>query len=307
MIRDHVERFSSWLTVEKGYSPHTVAGYLRDLTDFIAFVGADAELATVDSLTIRAYVYKLKTRLQSVSVARRLSALRTFFRFLVREQVIDRDPVAGVSRPKLASPMPNFLSVDEVFSLLKAPGPEDTFAVRDRAILELLYSTGMRVAELVSCDMASLDFAKEMVRVRGKGGRERLVPMGKPAIAALRAYLEQRQQLINSRAQKGAVMDRTAVFLNSRGTRLTTRSVERLVKMYASRAGITTEVTPHALRHSFATHLLEMGADLRSVQELLGHVSLSTTQKYTHLNMDYLMEVYDRAHPKARRGKGKIV
>ena len=307
MIRDYVERFSSWLTVEKGYSPHTVAGYLRDLTDFIAFVGADAELATVDSLTIRAYVYKLKTRLQSVSVARRLSALRTFFRFLVREQVIDRDPVAGVSRPKLASSMPNFLSVDEVFSLLMAPGPEDTFAVRDRAILELLYSTGMRVAELVSCDMASLDFAKEMVRVRGKGGRERLVPMGKPAIAALRAYLEQRQQLINFRAQKGAVVDRTAVFLNSRGTRLTTRSVERLVKMYASRAGITTEVTPHALRHSFATHLLEMGADLRSVQELLGHVSLSTTQKYTPLNMDYLMEVYDRAHPKARRGKGKIV
>ena len=211
MIRDYVERFSSWLTVEKGYSPHTVAGYLRDLTDFIAFIGADAELATVDSLTIRAYVYKLKTRLQSVSVARRLSALRTFFRFLVREQVIDRDPVAGVSRPKLASSMPNFLSVDEVFSLLEAPGPEDTFVARDRAMLELLYSTGMRVAELVSCDMGALDFAKEMVRVRGKGGRERLVPMGKPAIAALRAYLEQRQQLINFRAQKGAVVDRKSV------------------------------------------------------------------------------------------------
>jgi len=302
MISDYIQRFSSWLADEKGYSPHTVDNYLRDLRHFIGFVGSEAELTAIDSLTVRAYVYKLKTRLQSVSVARRLSALRTFFRFLVREQIIDRDPVAGVSRPKQAHAMPNFLSVDEVFSLLAAPGPQDTFAVRDRAILELLYSTGMRVAELASCDMGALDFAKEMVRVRGKGGRERLVPMGRPAVAALQAYQEQRQQLINSRLQKGAVVDRRAAFLNSRGTRLTTRSVERLVKMYARRAGITTEVTPHALRHSFATHLLEMGADLRSVQELLGHVSLSTTQKYTHLNMDYLMEVYDRAHPKARRG-----
>lgn len=307
MITDYVQRFSSWLTVEKGYSPHTVDGYLRDLQDFIAFVGAETELAAVDSLTVRAYVYKLKTKIQSASVARKLSALRTFFRFLVREQVIGRDPVAGVSRPKQAHYIPNFLSVDEVFSLLVAPGPGDTFVARDRAILELLYSTGMRVAELVSCDMSALDFAKEMVRVRGKGGRERLIPMGKPAIEALRTYQEQRQQLINFRVHKGAVVDRTAVFLNGRGTRLTTRSVERLVKMYSQRAGITTVVTPHALRHSFATHLLEMGADLRSVQELLGHASLSTTQKYTHLNMDYLMEVYDRAHPMARKDQERFV
>jgi integrase/recombinase XerC len=306
MITDYVERFSTWLTVEKGYSRNTVDGYLRDLRGFIAFVGAEAEITSVDSHTIRAYVYKLKAKVKSATVARKLSALRTFFKFLVREQVIDRDPVAGVSRPKQAKYMPNFLSVDEVFSLLKAPGPEDTFMARDRAILELLYSTGMRVAELVSCNLGGLDFAGEMVRVRGKGGRERLIPIGRPAIEALRTYEVHRNTLITSRQRKGAKVDRAAVFLNSRGTRLTTRSVERLVKMYAQRAGITTEVTPHALRHSFATHLLEMGADLRSVQELLGHVSLSTTQKYTHLNMDYLMEVYDRAHPKARKSRDKF-
>ena len=303
MLNDYIQRFTSWLTVEKGYSPHTVDGYLRDISEFAAFAGKGMQVGAIDSRTVRAYVYSLNRKMKSSSVSRKLSALRTFFRFLVREKVISSDPVAGVTRPKQAKHIPNFLSIDEVFTLMDAPGSQDTFMTRDRAILEMLYSTGMRVAELVSCDMAALDFEKEMVKVTGKGERQRVIPMGKQALDALGIYRDHRSQLIRSRVSKGLNVDQDAVFLSSRGTRLTTRSVERLVKMYARRAGISTVVTPHALRHSFATHLLEMGADLRAVQELLGHVSLSTTQKYTHLNMDHLMEVYDKAHPKARKAK----
>ena len=197
--------------------------------------------------------------------------------------------------------MPSFLTVDEVFSLLETPGEDDRFAFRDRAILELLYSTGMRVAELAGLDVSQLDFSGESVKVLGKGNKERIVPVGRAALEALQSYFSQRLSLLEARVARGHSLEGDALFLNSRGTRLTVRSVERLVSEYAVRAGIITRVTPHALRHSFATHLLEMGADLRSVQELLGHASLSTTQKYTHLNMDYLSEVYDRAHPMARK------
>jgi integrase/recombinase XerC len=185
--------------------------------------------------------------------------------------------------------------------LLETPGDDDRFATRDRAILELLYSTGMRVAELAGLDVSQLDFSGESVKVLGKGNKERIIPVGRAALEALQAYLPQRSSLMEARVARGHPLDGDALFLNSRGTRLTVRSIERLVSDYSVRAGIVTRVTPHALRHSFATHLLEMGADLRSVQELLGHASLSTTQKYTHLNMDYLSEVYDRAHPMARK------
>jgi len=191
--------------------------------------------------------------------------------------------------------------VDEVFALLDSPGTEETFGARDRAMLELLYSTGMRVSELVAGNMANLDFDSEMVRVRGKGNRERIIPIGKPAINALREYFVQRDVQLKTRLLQGKKFDGEAVFLNSRGSRITTRSVERLIAAYGRKAGIDKPVTPHVLRHSFATHLLEMGADMRSVQELLGHASLSTTQKYTHLDMVHLMKVYDKAHPKARR------
>ena len=295
-----IDRFAIWLDAEKGYSPHTVASYSRDLKEFASFL-EDDQLRQLNSSHFRAYIYALNDRNTGSSVARKLSSLRTFFRFLMRERLITQDPMAGIARPKQGKYMPVFLSVDEVFSLLEAPSPADTFAARDRAILELLYSTGMRVAELAALDLDRLDFETEMVRVRGKGNRERLVPVGRPAVEALAVYLPQREILIRQRAERGRTPEQNAVFLNGRGSRLTTRSVERLVKMYAQRAGIAARVTPHALRHSFATHLLEMGADLRSVQELLGHVSLSTTQKYTHLNLDHLTEVYDQAHPKARR------
>ncbi|MFH7319448.1 tyrosine recombinase XerC [Desulfurivibrio sp. D14AmB] len=296
-MREHIEAFLRWLEVEKGYSSHTVASYRRDLNEFTAQAaaasGRELTVSQLDALRVRSFVYSLHSRNKSSSVARKLSALRTFFRFLLKREVLGSDPAAAIAAPKGEGYLPVVLSVDEVFCLLEMPGPGDRFAARDRAMLELLYATGLRVAELAALDLAMVDLGEGMVRVHGKGNKERLVPMGTAAVAAIEAYLPQRAVLLQSgRAER-------ALFLNSRGGRITTRSIERLVKMYAERAGIAARVSPHALRHSFATHLLEMGADLRVVQELLGHASLSTTQRYTHLNLDHLTAVYDKSHPLA--------
>ncbi len=295
---DYLTLFLSWLTVEKGYSSHTSDNYQRDIIEFIAFVGAK-EFTDLDAKDIRAWVYHLNGKNKANSVARKISALRTFFRYLLRQGVLVGDPTASVSMPKLGKHIPVFLSVDEVFSLLEEPGVQDQFKFRDTAILELLYSTGMRVAEIVNLNLEQVDFGAGMVRVIGKGKKERLIPVGSQALDAVSLYLESRTLLLAKRREQGKKVDEKSLFLNNRGGRLTTRSVERMVQAYAIRAGITAPVTPHALRHSFATHLLEMGADLRVVQELLGHASLSTTQKYTHLTVDHLMAVYDKAHPKA--------
>jgi integrase/recombinase XerC len=307
-----IEMFTRWLATEKGYSEHTVSGYQRDLREFHSHLGeADArskrserdkkeknispdEISTVH---VRKFIVSLHGRNSAATVARKISALRSFFRFAQRRNLLKNDPLAGVSGPKVGRFIPVFLTVDETFALLEAPGEKDAYQQRDRAILELLYSTGMRVSELVSRSLADLDFTEEVLTVRGKGKKERLVPVGSPAIEAVRGWLPQRLQLIEQRAGRGREVEKEALFLNGRGSRLTSRSVERLVKTYGERAGITQTVTPHALRHSFATHLLEMGADLRSVQELLGHASLSTTQRYTHLTLDHLSDVYDKSHP----------
>lgn len=301
MLKDYIERFITWLKDEKGYSPHTVSNYLRDLNQFAEQAGREIAIDAIDTFIIRNYIYSLNIRNKSSSVARKLSALRTFFRFLEHENLIPDNPMASISMPKQEQHIPVFLSVDEVFALLEAPGQGESFAARDRAILELLYSTGMRVSELVSCNMANLDFETEMVMVRGKGNRERLIPFGAQAVKSLRVYLTEREELLRKRLQQGKKFDQNSLFLNSRGTRLTARSVERMISNYGRKARLDKPVTPHVLRHSFATHLLEMGADMRSVQELLGHASLSTTQKYTHLDMVHLMRVYDKAHPKAKR------
>ena len=301
MLAEHIERFITWLADEKGYSPHTIVNYQRDLLEFATDAGEEIDVRKIDTNIIRNYVYSLNIKIKSSSVARKLSALRTFFKFLEQESLIELNPMGSIPMPKQEQHLPVFLSVDEVFALLESPGAEETFGCRDRAMLELLYSTGMRVSELVACNMANLDFDTEMVRVRGKGNRERLIPIGGPAIKALCEYFVQRDVQIKNRMQQGKKFDGEAVFLNSRGSRLTTRSVERLIAAYGQKAGIDKPVTPHVLRHSFATHLIEMGADMRSVQELLGHAGLSTTQKYTHLDMVYLMKVYDKAHPRARR------
>jgi integrase/recombinase XerC len=301
MLNEHIDHFITWLRDEKGYSPHTVSNYRRDLDEFAAMAGPEAVVSSLDAAVVRNFVYSLHIRNKSASVARKLSALRTFFKFLEQEDTIRLNPMASIAMPKQEQHVPVFLSVDEVFALLEMPDPETRWGVRDSAMLELLYSTGMRVSELVGCKATCLDFASEMVRVRGKGNRERLVPMGREAVKALQAYGAAREEQLRHRLQLGKNVDREPLFLNSRGTRLSARSVERLIAEYGRRAGIDKPVTPHVLRHSFATHLLEMGADMRSVQELLGHASLSTTQKYTHLDMVHLMKVYDKAHPRAKR------
>jgi len=297
----HIERFVAWLLVERGYSPHTADSYRRDVLEFHRFCDQDIEPGAITADRVQAFVGSLYAGNASASVARKLSGLRTFFRFLQREKVIASDPVMGVAGPKLGHPIPSFLTVDEVFGLLEAPVATDRYCRRDRAVLELLYATGIRVSELVGCNRADVDLVAEMVRVRGKGNKERLVPFGRAAREALEQCLPEREALTVARLQRGHAAEREALFLNGQGSRLSARSVERSIQMYGLRAGIGVTVTPHALRHSFATHLLEMGADLRTVQELLGHVSLSTTQKYTHLNIDHLAKVYDQAHPQARK------
>lgn len=292
-----IELFCRWLAVEKGYSPHTVNGYRRDLLEFALFLGKDPALTEISPGQVRSFIVSLHGRNSAASVARKLSALRTFFRFVCRRGLMAADPLAGISGPKVGRHIPVFLTVDETFALLEAPGVQDTYMHRDRALLELLYSTGIRVSELVSRDIDDLDFAEEVLKVRGKGNKERLVPVGRMAMEAVGGWLPQRLRLMAERAARGKPLDQAALFLNGQGSRLSARSVERTVKAYGERAGLPQEVTPHALRHSFATHLLEMGADLRSVQELLGHASLSTTQRYTHLTIDHLSGIYDQAHP----------
>lgn len=289
--------FVRWMRVEKDYSENTISGYRRDLHEFFDHVGEQRTLKDIHSTDIRKYVVSLHRSVSGATVARKLSSLRSFFRFARRSKRIQHDPLAGIIGPQVANHIPVFLTVDETFGLLEEPSEQDRFALRDRAILEMLYSTGMRVSELVSRDLADLDFESEVLRVRGKGKKERLVPVGRPAVEAVRKWLNQREQLSLQRAGRGKDVEKEAMFLNGRGGRLSVRSVERMVKMYGERAGITQVVTPHALRHSFATHLLEMGADLRAVQELLGHASLSTTQRYTHLTLAHLAAVYDKSHP----------
>ena len=299
-MNSFIEVFLRWLEVEKGYSEHTLSGYGRDLSEFTSGLPDGLKVREIEDIHIRRFVVSLHGHNSAATVGRKLSALRTFFKFLQREHHITNDPIAGIAGPKVGKYLPTFLSIDEVFLLLETPSAKDRFMLRDVAILELLYSTGMRVAELVSRDISNLDFTAEMLRVRGKGNKERLVPVGRPALEAIHNWQPLRDQLIADRARRGHKVEKDALFLNVRGSRLTTRSVERMVKSYGERAGIPQIVTPHALRHSFATHLLEMGADLRSVQELLGHASLSTTQRYTHLTLDHLTEVYDKAHPNAK-------
>ncbi len=294
-----LEKFQSWLLVERGYSPLTVQSYCSDVSELYTFSEQKSGLDPLQTETLRAFIGSLHGKNSAASVARKLSALRTFFRYLLIENRIKKNPLQGIANPKLVRYIPSFLTVDEVFCLLDAPDGRDSFAHRDQAVMELLYATGMRVSELVFCNLGDLDFDTGMVKVTGKGRKERIVPFGTAAAEALHRYFPQRESLIVNRIERGHQPEKEALFLNSRGTRLTTRSVERLISMYGQRAGIQVTVTPHALRHSFATHLLEMGADLRTVQELLGHVSLSTTQKYTHVNMEHLTRVYDQAHPQA--------
>jgi integrase/recombinase XerC len=249
----------------------------------------------VDYTLIRAYLGELFAKRRRSTIARKLSALKSFFNYLELRGLAPSNPSAEIATPKQEKRIPTYLPVDDMFALLQAPDKEKELGLRDVAILELLYSSGLRVSELASLDTNRLDLNSRLVRVSGKGGKERLLPVGKKASFALRAYLDHTEM---ARRKAGYSAGNEPLFLNYRSGRLSVRSVHRLVKRHSRACGIMMEISPHSIRHSFATHLLDGGADLRSIQELLGHANLSTTQKYTHVSMDKLMEVYDRAHPR---------
>jgi integrase/recombinase XerC len=288
------EKFLSYLRAEKNYSPHTLTSYQYDLQEFYRFLnGAGIEQA--DKGRVRTFLADLSSRgFSKRTVSRRMAALRTFFRFLVREGHVAKNPMGVLKNPKLEKKLPMVLEENEVAMLLEAP-EDDLAGRRDKAILETLYSTGMRVSELVGLDLEKIDFISGVCRVFGKGSKERLCPIGDRALRSIRHYLEMR----NRAGKKSS----HAVFLNhspnQEGSRLTDRSVRRTVNKYIEQTCRRQKISPHTLRHSFATHLLNRGADLKSVQELLGHENLSTTQIYTHVSTQRLKEAYEKAHPRA--------
>jgi len=285
----YIEKFIRYLEIEKNYSPHTIVNYKLDLEDFKKFLGGtEPELGKIDYLTLRKYLATLKEKnLANRSVNRRLSTLRSFFKFLTREGLVKTNPISSLSSPKQEKHLPLFLTEEEVTKLIDSVMPKDERGFRDRAILETFYSTGIRISELAGLGRDDIDFIGGIVKVMGKGKKERIVPIGDKAISAVRDYLNKRSK------------DIEAIFLNKSGRRITTRGIRNIVGKYIRLAGMKHGVSPHTLRHSFATHLLNRGADLRSVQELLGHANLSTTQIYTHLTTDRLKNVYDKAHPRA--------
>ena len=298
-----IEQFLEHLRYERNVSSHTLRNYSSDLEQFLAFLTANGkrnapEISQIDHLTIREWLASLHSeQKKKASIARKLAALRTFFQFLVREGMLELNPAKLVATPKLEKKLPKHLSIEEAVRFIESPDPDTDLGKRDRAMLELMYATGVRVAELTTLNLADVDFGSQLVRVTGKRRKQRIVPFGDPAAAAIRSYFKVREKfLFNAPVSK---RDEEALFLNYQGTRITTRSVGRMVEKYIRLCAGMHNISPHALRHSFATHLLDSGADLRDIQELLGHARLSTTQVYTHVSMEKLIEVYDRAHPKA--------
>lgn len=289
-MKDYIDKFIRYLQVEKGLSPHTLRAYQKDLEIFSEFVNTSPE--KIDPVDVRGFIaQQISSGLSKTTAGRRLAAVRSFFRFLHREGYVKSNPAKVINTPRKPKTLPKFLTVDDVFNLIEKPEGIGFMVARDRAILELLYSSGIRVSELSGLDMGDINLRDGLVKVKGKGKKERIVPIGAKAIDAIRSYLIERMLLKKRDA---------ALFLNRRGSRLTERSIRRLVVKYARMVLLDGRIGPHTLRHTFATHLLQAGADLRTIQELLGHSSLSTTQKYTHLDITHLVDVYDRAHPLAR-------
>ena len=288
---DVVAHYAAHLRAERHASPHTIRGYVADVRQFLAFVGAPTP-AAVRPEAVRHWLRAVGDTVARTSTARKLAAVRGFFRFLVDVERLGADPTAGIATPKAPRRLPAHLTLDDIDRLLVTPRPDTLLGLRDRAMLEVLYSSGVRVGELVGLDWEHVDAETDCLRVLGKGRKERVVPFGRPARRALADYRARC-------AEAGLAVQGGPVFRNARGGRLTARSVARLMERYVLVSGTTAKATPHALRHTFATHMLGAGADLRAIQELLGHASLSTTQRYTHVDLRRLMEAYDRAHPRA--------
>jgi integrase/recombinase XerC len=313
-VRDHLKSFLAYLKLNRHVSPHTVRAYDTDVTQYLAFVAAQAgkkmsqlEPADLEMTSVRAHVAELnKAGKARASVARKLSGLRTFIKYLRREEVIDHDPAAMAAAPKRDQTIPTHLSEPEIARLIETPDTGDPLGRRDRAILELFYASGLRLSELVAIDLADLNLSDRMVRVMGKGGKERILPFNQSTAAALKAWMKDRAAILEGRepgagSRKKSRVVTDPLFLNYRGARLTGRSVDRLLRRYVAQCSTRMGISPHALRHSFATHLLQRGADLRAIQELLGHARLSTTQRYTHVNAAQLIDVYRKSHPRAAK------
>jgi len=298
IIRD----FQVFLEVERNVSAHTKTAYVADVKEFAGFlinnnfVKKKDEIIDIKPEIIRQYLsYLYLQKIKKVTVNRKLSSLRTFYKYVLRTGKINKNPLEMIQTLKTEKYMPNFLSVDEMLELLKQQTDRSSSGLRNRAILEMFYSCGLRLSELAGLDLRDLDFSQRLVKVRGKGRKERIVPVGGPALEAVADYLQQTSELHKNKYEE---VSKKPLFLNPYGKRISTRSIARIVDKATSRSGIGRKISPHALRHSFATHLLNAGADLRSIQELLGHESLSSTQKYTAVNINRMMEVYDKAHPR---------
>jgi integrase/recombinase XerC len=327
-MRDHLKDFLAYLKLNRHVSPHTVRAYETDVTQYLAWIAGETgkkmsqlEPADLDMTSVRSHLAELnKAGKARASVARKLSGLRTFVKYLRREDIIEHDPTAMAVAPKRDQTIPNHLSEPEIERLIETPNTGDPLGRRDRAILELFYASGLRLSELVAIDLEDLNLSDRMVRVMGKGGKERLVPFNQSTLAALKAWMHDRAGILMAnppsqptrvpvKRSKGArvvspkrpkpVDMGDPLFINYRGKRLTGRSVDRLLRRYVAQCSTRMGISPHALRHSFATHLLQRGADLRAIQELLGHARLSTTQRYTHVNAAQLIDVYRKSHPRA--------
>jgi integrase/recombinase XerC len=307
MIENLLAQFFEHLRYERNVSEHTLRNYASDLGQFYDHLAPadpitgkrrEVDIKQIDHITIREWLSTLHAaQKKKTSVARKLAALRTFFQFLMREGLVETNPAKMVSTPRLEKKLPNHLSIEDAIRFIETPDTETDLGRRDRAILELLYGTGVRVSELTKLDLNHIDFKNKLLRVTGKRRKQRIVPFGDPALHALLNYLSVRNAFLGNAPPEER--ESNALFLNYQGTRITTRSVGRMIDKYIDICAGIHNISPHSLRHSFATHLLDSGADLRDIQELLGHARLSTTQIYTHVSMEKLIEVYDKTHPKA--------
>jgi integrase/recombinase XerC len=330
-MRDHLKSFIAFLKLNRNVSPHTVRAYHGDVERYLAWLAgergkkmSELQSSDLDMHSVRNHVAELNTSGKArSSVARKLSAIKTFVKYLRREDLISHDPTIMAVAPRRDQTIPVFLTEPEITRLLETPDAGDALGRRDRAILELFYASGLRLSELVAIDLEDLHMSARMVRVMGKGRKERLIPFNQSAAAAIKAWMKDRAEMLMTReaaavtrASRGAPKRRAVaataakadakadpLFINYRGTRLTDRSVDRLLRKYVGRCSVRTGISPHALRHTFATHLLQRGADLRVIQELLGHSELSTTQRYTHVNAAQLIEVYRKSHPRASKSE----